>query len=90
MIDAAERQPALMCGQPHIPTLVRRAHDLDWMDDAACSGDMATFFSDDPADRRAARRVCLRCPVAGQCAAWRDRIKPTHGVWAGRTYRRDR
>lgn len=65
------------------PTLT---HDLDWMSGADCAGGTLLFFSDDPADQSAARAICRGCLVLGRCAEWRDRVKPSHGIWAAERY----
>ena len=57
---------------------------LGWMDDAACVGQTALFFSDNYEDHDAAKRICLyRCPVLDECRQWRKVVRPTHGVWGG-------
>lgn len=62
----------------------RRTHELDWMREANCQGDSALFFSRTPEDIATARGLCRRCPVREQCEAWAQRLRPDHGVWAGR------
>ena len=65
----------------------------DWRDRAACSGDLDWPFRPSTADRpyadeRDAMRVCEdECPVRAQCAALAAAVRPTVGVWAGRTWR---
>ncbi|MFZ2502024.1 MAG: WhiB family transcriptional regulator [Nocardioides sp.] len=58
---------------------------LGWMADAVCDGRSALFFSETADGRDAAKRMCLyRCPVLAECRAWRDRVRPSHGIWGGR------
>lgn len=66
-----------------IPDRPRLAGDLDWMARANCQGRTALFFSDRPNDREQAKALCLHCPVLIECAGWRYRVRPKHGVWAG-------
>lgn len=54
--------------------------DLDWMRYAMCRNDKHDAHFEDPAY---AISICTDCPVIAACAAYADRIKPTHGVWAG-------
>ena len=65
--------------------MMSRARAHGWMDEAACAGRMSLFFSDDYEDRDAAKRMCLyRCPVLAECRAWRNHVRPSHGIWGGR------
>ncbi|MFG3442711.1 WhiB family transcriptional regulator [Nonomuraea sp. NPDC047897] len=46
----------------------------------------------EPADQRAAREdvareVCATCPVRAWCELYSMQVRPTYGVWAGRTAR---
>lgn len=54
--------------------------DLDWMRYSMCRNDKHDAHFEDPAY---AISICTDCPVIAECAAYADRIKPTHGVWAG-------
>ncbi|MEV4032955.1 WhiB family transcriptional regulator [Streptomyces umbrinus] len=62
---------------------------MEWLRRAACAEeDPELFFpvgSVGPAQRdiAAAKRVCARCPVAGQCLAWALSTGQTSGVWGG-------
>ncbi|MGA4847452.1 WhiB family transcriptional regulator [Streptomyces sp. G5(2025)] len=62
---------------------------MDWLQRAACvDEDPDLFFpvgTTGPAlrDLAAAKRVCARCPVSGQCLAWALRTGQTAGVWGG-------
>jgi WhiB family redox-sensing transcriptional regulator len=65
---------------------IRRA---DWMDDAACAGQMALFFGipGERPERRVrreaqARKVCSGCPVVGDCREW-ARLNGENGFWGG-------
>ena len=57
-----------------------------WRADAACRGtDPAMFFPDrgDAHAIRAARQVCMGCPVRARCLA--DNLHEKAGVWGGTT-----
>ncbi|GHB35427.1 MULTISPECIES: WhiB family transcriptional regulator [Streptomyces] len=62
---------------------------MEWLRRAACAEeDPELFFpvgSVGPArhDIAAAKRVCARCPVTGQCLAWALSTGQTSGVWGG-------
>lgn len=56
-----------------------------WVLRAACRGCVDMFYSDDPNDRRKAKRLCMRCPVRGECldeAMAEERAK-THWARSG-------
>ncbi|MEJ7648174.1 MAG: WhiB family transcriptional regulator [Nakamurella sp.] len=60
--------------------------DPRWSDNAAClqvGGDL--FFSDERADIKRAKTICLTCPVLEACTIWALRARPAHGVVAGMT-----
>ncbi|MGW1160151.1 WhiB family transcriptional regulator [Streptomyces sp. NPDC002513] len=62
---------------------------MEWLWHAACKGeDPELFFpvgSTGPAlkETAAAKRVCRRCPVVGECLDWALRSGQTAGVWGG-------
>ncbi|MFC9555820.1 WhiB family transcriptional regulator [Rhodococcus sp. NPDC056960] len=80
--------PALML---KLPSPV--AESWDWQLAAACrDADPAVFFyldnerGEPRADRvRAAKKVCLRCPVRAQCLNYAFEARETHGIWGGYT-----
>ena len=53
----------------------------EWLRQARCASPRrrAVFFGSTPADIKAAKGVCRRCPVRGECAA----AAQPHGVWGG-------
>jgi hypothetical protein len=72
--------------------VTRDAAPRAWADRAACRGDTATMFPND-ASTLAARRLCERCPVLGECTDWAERVgTDSYGVVAGMsaTTRRNR
>lgn len=71
--------------KPFIPSFGHPRESNDWMRDAACVGpSSALFFSNVPADRDEAKRICLHCPVLLDCADYSARItSKKHGVFAG-------
>ncbi|MFF6992940.1 WhiB family transcriptional regulator [Streptomyces sp. NPDC010273] len=66
---------------------------MEWARRAACADeDPELFFplsSTGPALRqeRAAKRVCLHCPVIRQCLNWAMDSGQAHGVWGGTSER---
>ena len=60
-----------------------------WMDSAACRLTMPEVFFPLPgASARAAKDICLRCPVATTCLSYALDHESTwgaHGVWGGLT-----
>ena len=56
----------------------------DWEDDANCrTVDPDIFFSDIPADLKAARAVCAACPVVAQCGEFAVTNQIRYGTWGG-------
>lgn len=62
---------------------------MEWLDRAACvDTDPDVFFPVGRAgpavrDVSAAKRICCRCPVTGDCLDWALRTRQTSGVWGG-------
>ncbi|WP_151475933.1 WhiB family transcriptional regulator [Streptomyces albicerus] len=62
---------------------------MEWLRRAACADeDPELFFpvgTTGPARHEiaAAKRICARCPVSGQCLAWALATGQTSGVWGG-------
>ncbi|MEV6028378.1 WhiB family transcriptional regulator [Streptomyces sp. NPDC052036] len=62
---------------------------MEWLRHAACLGEDPDLFfpvgSTGPAleETAAAKRVCRRCPVIGECLDWALRSGQTAGVWGG-------
>nr|WP_272942802.1 WhiB family transcriptional regulator [Rhodococcus jostii] len=69
------------------------AESWDWQLSAACrDADPAVFFHPDNergeprASRvRAAKRICLRCPVRARCLNYALDSSERHGIWGGYT-----
>ena len=59
----------------------------EWREDAVCiaAPDPDLFFPAGPEDLAPARRVCLSCPVAGECLAEALGRAEIDGVWGGTT-----
>jgi len=55
----------------------RPLRDPEWTDQALCAGRWEMFFSNELADKDAARRLCRRCPVIAPCLE--DAL--THESW---------
>lgn len=57
------------------------------MESAACrSVDPELFFPDRGQRGTQARQVCSGCPVIVECDARARVLRPSHGIWAGRTW----
>ncbi len=50
----------------------------------ACSADPDRWFAESIDDRRNAAAECAGCPVAVECEATAQALRPRFGVWAGR------
>lgn len=62
-----------------------------WHEQAACRNtSVELFFSDDPADVRAALRLCRACPVQEPCRQQAMSDREHFGVWGGTTERERR
>ena len=61
--------------------------DVDWRGRGLCVGvqDPDVFFPAESADLEPARRVCMRCPVLGECLAEALSRTEVDGVWGGTT-----
>ena len=61
----------------------------EWTRDAVCASvDPEVFFPEETRSSRAARKVCLQCPVAAECFRYAiSQPANLHGVWAGTTER---
>lgn len=61
--------------------------DSGWEDAAACAGNAEgltrLFFSDEPAEIAAAKRICAGCPVVVQCLEAAVLRGEQFGVWGG-------
>ncbi|MFJ5531126.1 WhiB family transcriptional regulator [Streptomyces sp. NPDC093261] len=62
---------------------------MEWLRYAACEGEDPDLFfpvgTTGPAleETAAAKRICGRCPVIGECLDWALRSGQTAGVWGG-------
>lgn len=56
----------------------------DWAADAACTqADPTVFYPGQGQRTRAAKRVCLACPVRLECLKWALGRNERYGVWGG-------
>ena len=57
----------------------------DWQRSGLCvdHDDPDLWFAYDPDDRARARRICARCPVRLDCAAWAVATGQRDGIWGG-------
>jgi WhiB family redox-sensing transcriptional regulator len=65
---------------------------IGWQFRGACQGeDSALFFAPNHFETReekgarewAAKSICARCPVRGECLDYALRIREPHGIWGG-------
>jgi WhiB family transcriptional regulator, redox-sensing transcriptional regulator len=55
-----------------------------WVRQAACAGsDPDVFFPPKHDHGEAARRICARCPVRGECLAYALEADENYGIWGG-------
>lgn len=60
--------------------------DQPWSKDALCAQtDPEVFFPMPGTSAASAKRVCLECPVVGDCLAWSLTTDEKFGVWGGLT-----
>jgi WhiB family redox-sensing transcriptional regulator len=60
------------------------ADDLDWMDAGLCAqSDPEAWFPEMGAPNKFAKRICGRCPVRDECAAYAIADPSLVGVWGG-------
>jgi WhiB family transcriptional regulator, redox-sensing transcriptional regulator len=56
----------------------------DWRDQAACIGeDPEIFFPPQYENATAAKRICARCTVRGDCLDYALEHNLQHGIWGG-------
>ena len=76
----------LIAGHGELPSVA--SAPPPWTRHAACADlDVAAFFPEQHGSKgtlAAARAVCARCPVQGQCLQWALDHNET-GIWAGTT-----
>ncbi len=59
---------------------------LAWQERARCRDlDVEMFFPEKGRAARAAKRVCMECPVRAECLEYALRRRETEGVWGGLT-----
>lgn len=58
--------------------------DKPWAEDSLCGqvdGDL--WFTEDLAERRAAKAICHVCPVREECLAYAVETNQRYGIWGG-------
>jgi len=65
-----------------------------WVEQGACTPEHAKDNWDpnrhtDPRRVEEAQRMCATCPVAAACLAYAKQIRPTDGVWGGKSFFRN-
>lgn len=56
----------------------------DWAAHAACTkADPSVFYPGQGQRSRAAKRICMACPVRLDCLTWALRRNERYGVWGG-------
>lgn len=64
--------------------------ETGWMKDAACRGMGWELFFPEHGDGQTsvdAKKVCVTCPVQGECLTYAVEYNEEHGVWGGQTNR---
>lgn len=65
-------------------TLTAGTAQQDWAAHAACTqADPAVFYPGQGQRSRAAKRICLACPVRLDCLTWALSRNERYGVWGG-------
>lgn len=77
-----------MSQAPALPTL---GPELDWQADALCAQtDPEAFYPDKGGSNKAAKAVCMRCPVRPACLDYALTHDERFGVWGGMSERQRR
>ncbi len=64
---------------------------LPWADDARClQADPEIFFPEKGGSTREAKRICVDCPVRGDCLAYALENDERFGIWGGLSERERR
>lgn len=67
-----------------ITEVIGQARYLEWQDEALCRETDPDAFFPDPRDRAyAAKEVCSKCPVRGDCLKYSFDNNEPYGVWGG-------
>jgi WhiB family transcriptional regulator, redox-sensing transcriptional regulator len=65
--------------------------DQNWRAFAKCAtSDPDLFFAVGAEEHRAAKEICLQCPVRRECLAYAMDVPIDHGIWGGMTERERR
>jgi WhiB family transcriptional regulator, redox-sensing transcriptional regulator len=65
--------------------------EYEWMLHARCRGAAPTeFFPSDGLGVESAQRICVACPVRGECLEYALEHRIEHGVWGGASERERR
>jgi len=90
--------PVVVAGDSEVARVTRKNYDTDWMDRAACKGQLRLFFcsSSESAQSKARRekhamQLCDSCPVRDNCRDYATALNHAtrsqlHGFWAGRSF----
>jgi WhiB family transcriptional regulator, redox-sensing transcriptional regulator len=65
-----------------------RSGHVPWFEDAACAAhpEPDLWFSDQPADRARARKICEGCPARAACFTAAAARREDYGTWGGRNF----
>jgi WhiB family transcriptional regulator, redox-sensing transcriptional regulator len=58
----------------------------EWMDEAHCRKEgvpTSVFFPEKSRSAVPAQKVCIECPVSGECRDYALATNQSHGVWGG-------
>lgn len=73
-----------MSAGPDVILPIEPVEDWNWRDDAVCTQvDPTLFFVKPGGSTRAAKSVCVVCPVREECLEWALESREPFGVWGG-------
>lgn len=75
----------------HLKEALSGGYDLEWQDDANCTGANANlFFPERGASTRTAKSICRECSVRGDCLEFAISTGEKFGIWGGMSERERR
>lgn len=78
------KRASLGLGKIGVKKAARKESRPDWRNDADCVGvDPEIFFPTSPSGIQAAKDICMRCVVIGDCLKTALDTGEEHGIWGG-------
>ena len=75
----------------HLKEALTNGYDLEWQDDANCTGANANlFFPERGASTRKAKSICRECSVRPECLEFAISTGEKFGIWGGMSERERR